>query len=204
MKKRIIGLCFLMAGCSSQQVTYEEHGTYTDLGHFPLIEWPLGQPSPVKRLVIDQGIPKSAPIVVASFANIDHLTEVSSLGRYLSEFFVNDLVAYGYPVYDLEAQDEIMLIRSLGAIYRTREGHLGDGLLTQTIKEPDLLAKGVRYVLTGTYTELDDRIIVQARLIDISDAKIASTLALSLARRDMIAELSSRKPRGKRLEVVGP
>ncbi|RMD70944.1 MAG: hypothetical protein D6819_02995 [Gammaproteobacteria bacterium] len=193
-----------MAGCSSQQVTYEEHGTYTDLSHFPLIEWPLGQPSPVKRLVIDQGIPKSSRIVVASFANLDNLTEVSSLGRYLSEFFVNDLVAYGYPVYDLEAQDEIVLIKALGAIYRTREGRLGDGLLTQTIQETDLLNKGVRYVLTGTYTELDERIIVQAKLIDITDSKLVSTVALSLARQDMIAELSSRKPRGKRLEVTGP
>jgi hypothetical protein len=140
---------------------------------------------------------------------MDSLTQVSSLGRYLSEFYVNDLVRYGYQVYDLEAQDEIMLLRSIGAIYRTRQGPLDAGTDSQVRPEAELLAKGVRYVLTGTYTVLENRVIVQARLIDLTDSRIVASEALSLAREGMVAELAARglpvtRPVDKRLEVVGP
>lgn len=200
-------------GCASQ-VTYEDHGGQTTNANFPLIEWPLNEASPVKRLMIDRGIPKSSPVAVASFTNIDNLTEVSSLGRYLSEFFTNELVAYGYPVYDLEAQDEIMLMKSVGAIYRTRQGRLSEGNLVELIREPDLIRKGVRYVLTGTYTVMQDRVVVQARLIDMIDSKVASTVAVSMPRQGMIAELANRRVadehgltgslQRRHLEVVGP
>lgn len=191
---KIISVCGCIAvimGCASQSV-YEANGTATTTSNFPLIEWPLEQSSPVKRLTIDQGIPTSSPMVVVSFTNIDDLTEVSSLGRYLKEFFVNDLVTYGYPVYDLEAQDEIVLIKSLGSIYRTREGQLTDNIPIEIVNKSELLGRGVQYVLAGTYTVLRNRVIVQARLIDLMNSKIASSVALSLANQNMIAELANR------------
>jgi TolB-like protein len=203
----LLGGCVAgLLGCSTQ-MTYEEHGMLTTTGNFPIVEWPLNQPSPVKTLVVDQGIPKSSRIVVASFANIDDLTHVSSLGRYLTEFYANELVRYGYQVYDLEAQDEVMLMKRVGAIYRTRQGPLDAGTESQVRPESELLAKGVRYVLTGTYTMVDDRVIVQTRLIDLTDSKIVASEALSLVRQGMVEDLANRglpRPVDKRLEVVGP
>jgi TolB-like protein len=198
-------LVLSLAACASQ-ITYDDYGADTNELNFPLLERPRNQVSPVQRLTIDQGIPKTAPIAVVSFANIDNLTEVSSLGRYLSEFFTNELVQYGYPVYDLEAQDEVMLMKRIGSIYRTRQGNLSEGALSEVIPRTDLVAMGVRYLLTGTYTTLEDRVIVQTRLIDVVDAKIASTVAMSLARRGMIAELAARSGATytTRMEVMGP
>lgn len=205
-KPRTILACSLLAtlvGCSTHQVTYEQDTMTTTTSTFPVVEY---QVEPVRHLLIDQGIPKTARIVVASFANIDDLTEVSSLGRYLSDFFVNQLVAYGYPVYDLEAQEQVLLMKQLGAVYRTREGHIQEGNFFQSRPVSELLAKGIRYVLTGTYTETQERVVVQARLIDLADARIASTVAMSMARENMIGELAARRPRpaDPRLEVVGP
>jgi flagellar FlgO protein len=217
--KLIIPACLAasVTGCASQ-VTYGEHGAQTTSMNFPLTEWPLNEAGPVKSMMIDRGIPKSSPITVASFANIDNLTEVSSLGRYLGEFFANELVDYGYSVYDLDAQDEIMLMKHVGAIYRTRQGELSKGSLDEIVRTPDLVRKGVRYVLTGTYTLTQDHVVVQARLIDMIDHKMASSVALSMPRQGMIAELANRHtadehgPVGavqpvlqqRRLEVVGP
>jgi TolB-like protein len=198
-----------LLGCSSQ-VTYQGNEATAGTGSFPVVESPMNQGSPVKTMVVDQGIPKSARITVASFANIDDLTRVSSLGRYLSEFYANELVRYGYPVYDMEAQDEVMLMQYVGAIYRTRQGPLQDGTQSQIRPQAWLLAKGIRYVLTGTYTALDNRVIVQARLIDVTDSRIVASESLSLERQGMVAELANRglpappPPVDKRLEVVGP
>jgi TolB-like protein len=170
----------------------------------------MNQVSPVKALVLDQGIPKSSRMVVASFASIDDLTRVSSLGRYLSEFYANELVRYGYPVYDMEAQDEVMLMQYVGAIYRTRQGLLQDGTTSQIRPESWLMQRGIRYVLTGTYTEFPSHIIIQARLIDATDSKIVASETLSLPRQGMVADLASRglpappPPVDKRMEVVGP
>jgi hypothetical protein len=199
----------------ASQVTYGEHGEQTTNANFPLTESPQNEASPVKRLMIDRGIPKSSPVAVASFADIDNFTKLSSLGKYLSELFASELVSYGYPVYDLEAQDEIMLMKSAGAIYRSRQGTLSEGSLVEPIRTPDLIRKGVRYVLTGTYTLTQDHVAVEARLIDMIDHKMASSLALSMPRQGTIAELANRQPASehgpvvflleqRRLEVVGP
>jgi flagellar FlgO protein len=192
-----------LAACAPQ-VTYENGPAETGPNTFPLVEGTPDQPGPVRRLVVDRGIPRSSRIAVASFANIDDLTEVSSLGRFLSDFFSNGLIAYGYPVQDLEATDEVMLMKYVGAVYRTRQGRLSEGAVAKAITEPNLIAKGVRYVLTGTYTMTRERVVVQVRLIDVTDGKLASSIMLSLARSGMVAELANREAVGRRIEVVGP
>ncbi|MGN6829427.1 FlgO family outer membrane protein [Paucibacter sp. M5-1] len=75
----------------------------------------------VDALLQSAPLDPSLPMLVASFVNLDVLTESSRLGRLFSEQVSGRLVNRGYPVIELKLRDKLFMKHSEGALLLSRE-----------------------------------------------------------------------------------
>lgn len=93
------------------------------------------------------------PLLVASFVNLDQLTESSRLGRLFSEQVSSRLVNRGYPVVELKLRDKLFIKQGEGALLLSRE-------LREVSREHRAQA-----VVVGTYTNSGQTLYLSLKLV---------------------------------------
>ncbi len=107
---------------------------------------------------------KCCPIVITTFVNLDNIEKTSHLGRLIKENLQHEFLVRKWKVLD------IRLARNL---YINKNGEF---ILSRNINKLKL-NNGVRIesVLVGTYSKLGDSIIINAKIIRVSDNTIVSS-----------------------------
>lgn len=123
-----------------------------------------------ERLVegLPQPLPRDAPLIVATFVDIDKLTGSSTLGRMLAEQVSARLTQMGYPIIELKLRGNVFV----------REG-TGELLLSREVKDLSIAHK-VQAVVVGTYATSPERIFLNLKIVRPTDNRILSAHDVAL------------------------
>jgi len=111
----------------------------------------------------------SKPLIITSFANLDDLSETSSLGRLIGEQLMHEMKVRGWNVVDMRVTKSISINPS-GEFSLSRD----IGRIRDTFK--------VGSLVVGTYTKTTDGLLISARVIDVTTGAVVSTAQSRLAR----------------------
>lgn len=111
---------------------------------------------------------KDAPIIVATFVNIDRLTEASTLGRILAEQVASRLTQQGYGIVELKLRGNVFV----------REGK-GELMLSREVKEIST-AHNVQAVVVGSYATTPDKIFLNLKVVRPTDSLVLSAHNIAL------------------------
>ena len=100
-------------------------------------------------------------VALTSFVNLHELGTTTSFGRSISETFFNELFVRGFNVSDFRGQN-VLTVNPTGEFY-----------ITRNVKEINRKIQN-SYVLVGTYTVIDGKILINARIMDNVTGKIVA------------------------------
>ncbi len=100
-------------------------------------------------------------IAITSFVNLHKLNQTSYFGRTVSETFFNELFIRGFNVADFRGKN-VLTVNQTGEFYITRDSKA----ISQKIRNS--------YVLVGTYSIIDGRILINARIMDNVTGKLVA------------------------------
>ncbi|HIP13456.1 MAG TPA: hypothetical protein EYG73_12155 [Arcobacter sp.] len=101
-------------------------------------------------------------VTITSFVNLQYLNKTSQFGRVLSESLFSELFVRGFNLSDFRGQNAIS-INGNGEFYITRNVTKLQSEVSNT------------YILVGTYSKIDQNIMLNARIIDNKTGKIVSS-----------------------------
>ncbi len=101
-------------------------------------------------------------IAITSFVNLHKFDTTSYLGRTLSESFFDELFTRGFNISDFRGQNTISINQN-GEYYLTRNIELLKKDITNT------------FILVGTYTIIENTILINARIMDNKTGKILAS-----------------------------
>ncbi|WP_269532323.1 FlgO family outer membrane protein [Chitinimonas sp. BJYL2] len=107
-------------------------------------------------------IPKDAPLIAATFVNIDHLTHSSTLGRMLAEQVAARFTQQGYAMVELKLRDSVFV----------QEGR-GELLLSREVRDLSL-AHNVQAVVVGSYAVTPEKIFLNIKIVRPQDNRVLS------------------------------
>jgi TolB-like protein len=121
-------------------------------------------------------------IAITSFVDLHQLNKTTHFGRTLSEAFFDELFTRGFNVTDFRGQETISVNRE------------GEYFLTRDIK---LLDKDVisAYILVGTYSYFENKIQINARIIDNMSGKVLASARSNYMTDDCRVLENCKKPR---------
>lgn len=93
------------------------------------------------------------PLLVATFVNLNELSESSALGRLCSEQVGSRIAQLGYPVKELKLRENLFMKQSQGALLLSREVHD----ISQT--------QAAQAVIVGTYTSSGKMLYISVKLV---------------------------------------
>jgi len=101
-------------------------------------------------------------IAITSFVDLHQFDKTTHFGRTLSEGFFDELFIRGFNVSDFRGQGTLSINKE------------GEYFLTREIK---LLDKDIQsgYVLVGTYTTFENKVLINARIMDNQSGKILAS-----------------------------
>jgi TolB-like protein len=110
-------------------------------------------------------------ITLTSFVDLKKLNQTSQFGRVLGESLFSELFIRGFNVTDFRGQNAISVNKS------------GEFFITRNISK---LASEVSntYVLVGTYSKIDQNVIINARILDNKTGKIVTSARAMYANDD--------------------
>ena len=120
---------------------------------------------------IERNLPhryKAIPIAVTSFVNLNKMDHTNRLGRLIAENLQHELQVRGWHVIDVRLTKSIIINKK------------GEFILSRDIDRLKLQSAKIGAVLSGTYTTLKNAIIINARLIQLSNAEILSSAQIAL------------------------
>lgn len=109
-----------------------------------------------------------APLMVATFVNIDRLTEASTLGRVMSEQLASRLTQRGFAIVELKLRNNVYV----------REGK-GEMMLSREVKDIST-AHSVQAVVVGSYAVTPDKIFLNLKLVRPTDNRVISAHNIAL------------------------
>ncbi|GAA0795245.1 FlgO family outer membrane protein [Marinobacterium sediminicola] len=128
------------------------------------------------------GLKLGAPVLAATFADIDDLQQSSTLGRTLSEQFSSALSSNSVPVIEVKMRDSLFIKERTGELILSRKLHS----LVQ--------AHDAQAVLLGTYAIGGSNVYVNVRMVRTSDNIILGSHDFSLPlNRDIKAMLPRKR-----------
>ena len=108
-------------------------------------------------------LPKDSPVLVASFVNLDNLSESSTFGRVVSEQIASQFKQRGYTTIELKLRTTVFVKKGAGEFLLSRE----------------LSDIGIKHraqaVIVGTYATARDRVYLTARVVDVNDSRVLSS-----------------------------
>lgn len=116
-------------------------------------------------------------VLVCTFVDLKKLYRTSSFGRYLAEQMMTEMQNRRYTVLELR--------KSKAVLVQERKGEYGLSRQPEEIR--DEVAAGA--MLTGTYTPVQDHVIVNARIIDNRTAALLSSATMVFPRNTLINQL---------------
>lgn len=130
-----------------------------------------------------QHLTKSQPILFTSFVELDNLHTTNTFGRLLGEQVASRIAQHGYRVVELKLRKQSLMMNE----------NFGEAILTRSLD--DLRNRqGTQAVIVGTYTWLNDAVIVSARVISTLDGTILSAHDATLRMTEQLEELLSKNP----------
>ncbi len=101
-------------------------------------------------------------IALTSFVDLNQLNKTTHFGRVMGENLFNELYDYGFKLSDFRGQNALS-VNASGEFYITRD-----------VKK---LKKSVlnKYILVGTYSKVEEGIIINTRILDNESGEIIST-----------------------------
>lgn len=118
-----------------------------------------------------------APTIVTSFVDLNELDKSSVFGRLIAEKMLNELNRQGFHVVEIRRAQDLFIKKSVGEM-----------ILTRDINELASITKA-RTVLAGTYVATSERVIINARLIDIKSPEILSSVSYEVELTEEIENL---------------
>ncbi|MBV8466669.1 MAG: hypothetical protein JO218_12065 [Burkholderiales bacterium] len=109
-----------------------------------------------------------APLIVATFVDIDKLEQASTLGRVLAEEVAARLTQRGYHIIELKLR---------GSVY-VRDG-TGELMLSRQVKELSL-SHNVQAVVVGTYAPSPEKLFLNLKIVRPTDNVILSAHDIAL------------------------
>ncbi|MBA4503525.1 FlgO family outer membrane protein [Marinobacterium marinum] len=129
-----------------------------------------------------KGLTLGAPVLAATFADIDDLQQSSTFGRTLSEQFTSALSANGLPVIEVKMRDSLFVKERTGELILSRKLH------------SLLQAHDAQAVLLGSYAIGGSNVYVNVRIVRTSDNIILGSHDFSLPlNRDIKAMLPRKR-----------
>lgn len=107
------------------------------------------------------------PVIITSFVNLDNVKKTSGLGRLISENLMHELQVRKWNVIDIRLVKEVIVDES------------GEFSLSRDIKKIKD-SYNIRGIVTGTYSTVDDHVIVNARVMDIDSGIVVSSGQMAL------------------------
>jgi len=101
-------------------------------------------------------------ITVTSFVDLDNLNKTSQFGRVIAESLFTELFIRGFNVTEFRGKNAIS-INGEGEFYITRDIEKLQSEVPNT------------YVVVGTYSKIDDYVVINVRMIDNKTGKIVSS-----------------------------
>ncbi len=101
-------------------------------------------------------------IAVTSFVDLNQLNKTTQFGRILGESMINELFVRGFNVSEFRGQGAISINKN-GEFYITRDTKKLNGEVPNT------------YVLVGTYAQIEDRTLLNVRIIDNKTGKLIAS-----------------------------
>lgn len=130
-----------------------------------------------------QPLDRTKPILFTSFVDLDDLKTTSTFGRLLGEQVGSRMAQFGYRVMEPKLrQDSLLIIEGAGELILTRD--------LENIR----LNHEAQAVLVGTYTVIDESIILTARLLSALDGAILSSHDLTLTMSRDLRTLIHKNP----------
>lgn len=114
------------------------------------------------------GLGKETPIVVATFVDINRLSESSTLGRLMAEQVSARLTQLGFPIVELKLRGSVFV----------REGK-GELMLSREVRDLSLEYK-VQAVVVGTYAPGLNRFFLNLKIVRPTDNRILAAQDLAV------------------------
>lgn len=121
-------------------------------------------------------------ITITSFVDLHQFNKTTHFGRTISEAFFNELFTRGFNVTDFRGQETIS-INANGEYYLTRNIKLLNKDITSS------------YVLIGTYTYFEGKMVLNARILDNMSGKVVASARTNYLTNDCKLTNSCRKIR---------
>jgi len=110
-------------------------------------------------------------ITLTSFVDLKRLNTTSQFGRVVGESLFSELFIRGFNITDFRGQNAITVNKT------------GEFFITRNISKLDSVVSNT-YILVGTYTNIDQNVMINARIIDNKTGKIVTSARSMYANDD--------------------
>ena len=114
------------------------------------------------QMVENKKMDTNKPVLITSFVRLDEFKQTSEFGRIVSESLINELSNRGFEITEFRGQMAVS-VNDEGEYFISRKPH--------EIKNQALST----YIVVGTYSRQNGRVILNARVIDNITGKIISS-----------------------------
>lgn len=128
--------------------------------------------------------------IVTSFVNLENLAETTPLGRLIAEDVIHELQVRKWKVFEVRLAKDITVNEN------------GEFSLSRDIQKIRDMYK-IGGVVTGTYSVSDNHVIVNARVLDITNGLVMSSAQIHLPRNSYVDSLLFRPDRLESMKIVG-
>ncbi|MEQ1636056.1 MAG: FlgO family outer membrane protein [Methylococcales bacterium] len=149
MRTTVLAACLLLAGCQTLNDKY----------------YGINDNHAAAQKLVDYGkirLDRSKPLIVASFVNINDLSESSPLGRSISQQFATVFTTNGYRVIEMLLRKDIYIKQDSGEFLLSRE-------LKNISHDHHAQA-----VIVGTYAVGETRVYITAKVINADNSVVIS------------------------------
>ena len=109
------------------------------------------------------------PVAITSFVNLENLKHTNKLGELLADNMIHEMQIRGFRITDFKSMPAIQ-VSKMGDFVRSREAR-------------ELRSEhNINLVLSGTYTNHEGGVIVNARMINIANGMVVSTAQTNIPR----------------------
>jgi TolB-like protein len=148
----------MLSGCSNRNMEYYSVNVRTTSTIFDTVD----QISQELMFNLKINSKELDLVAITSFVDLHDLNKTTDFGRVLSEGFYNELSSRGVNVIDFRAQ-KALSIDSNGEYFLSRDS----SKLKENIEN--------KFILVGTYSRIEEGVIINARIIDSTDGIVVSS-----------------------------
>lgn len=163
-------LVFGFYGCNQNTIVIPKEKASTNEVHYTINDAILSLSNQLSKNNMIS-LKDTGTITVTSFVNLQQLNKTSQFGQVIGESLFSELFVRGFNVSDFRGQNSIT-INASGEFYISRD-------ITKLQSEVSNT-----YILVGTYSKIDQNVIINARILDNHTGKIVSSGRVMYANDD--------------------